>query len=184
MKRFILAAAVSCLCIFALAGTGRSDFTYDIYQGGGSGTLLAEFPVQDFVGNGTVLNNFTPTVLPAGVSSPGTLEGFENGFPEATIAYAGNHSLGQIEAALTTSQFPTNPGTYALDTSFSWVINPQGQLLGTPDTLVISTAPSPATPEPSTLSRHPRAVHSDPPGRRRARPARLRLREAEVKKWP
>src|SRR5262249_48903385 len=79
MERFAFLAAVGCLVGCALAGTSRAGIIYDVYSGGTSGTLLAEYVVPNLLVAGDSLDPFTPKVLtptiPAfdALTSPGTL---------------------------------------------------------------------------------------------------------------
>jgi hypothetical protein len=151
MKRFGLLAVVACLCGCALGGTARADsITYDIYQGGAGGTLLAEYVVQSFIGDGTTINPFTPTVLPAGIGSPGELDAFLS-LGETAILYADPAQSAAVNTFLTSAQFPTSPGTFALDTSLSRVII-AGLTVATPDTLVITSSSTTTTPEPASVT--------------------------------
>jgi hypothetical protein len=50
MNRLAFLGVVACLWVCVLTGTGRAgSITYDLYQGGSNGTLLAEFTTPDFV---------------------------------------------------------------------------------------------------------------------------------------
>jgi hypothetical protein len=128
--------------------------TYEVFSGGTGGTLLAEYQVSSLLQNGTRLFNFTPTFLTSGLSSPGELASGQDVISptvsEFRIVYAENNA-GTIQATLTSSQVPTIPGTYALDTSQSGGISDSGNPLLSADTLVIM-APTTATPEPASLT--------------------------------
>jgi hypothetical protein len=157
MKRLAFLAVVACLWGWGLTGTGRAGIIYDIYTGGTAGTLLAEYQVQDFINSGTDLKNFSPTVLTSEVGSPGELVGTEVspklGGEFALIQFSGESGMfivGEIEAFLPSNQFPTSPGTFALD-SMSQIIDKGGFTSSViPDTLVISSTT--ATPEPASLT--------------------------------
>src|SRR5262249_48924909 len=114
-KRFVLLEVVACLCGCALSGAGRADtITYDAYVGGNSGTLAAELVVAAYMIKGAFLENFSPTVLARGLSSPGDVLGSvvsssTGKFP--SIIYLPNNNSGQIDVSSSTDQFPTNPAT-------------------------------------------------------------------------
>jgi hypothetical protein len=112
MRRFISLAAVSCLCVGALAGPGRADIIYDVFQGGSRGTRLAEYQVPNFLTDGEQIPRFTPTLLISGVGSPGGLTCLTVN-NEAVIGYISHSPDSRIDAFLTSTQFPTSPGTYA-----------------------------------------------------------------------
>jgi hypothetical protein len=76
------------------------------------------------------------------------VNGYVGGNNLAEINYADNPG-GSLFARFTSSQFPTSPGTYTLNSSSSG-IDDMGMPLPTPDTLVISEL-GPTTPEPSTF---------------------------------
>jgi hypothetical protein len=125
-----------------------------IYEGGAGGTLLAEYQVSSFITDGTAPNPFTPTVLPAGVGSPGELNGATFDLPDGTLAAILHLDSvgGEVGAFLTSVQFPTSPGTFALDTNQSFVQPDSGEINATPDTLVVRTSAPAATPEPASLT--------------------------------
>jgi hypothetical protein len=150
MRRFAFLAVVACVWGGVLSGTGRADtVTYDLYSGGTSGTLEAEFVVQNYLVNGSSLNPFTPSVLNPGVTSPGELDAFTAPPHEAEIIYFSNVDTSFVRAFLTTADLPSSPGTYALDTSDSIVTKGVAfPTLAVLDTLVV-TAP---TPEPASLT--------------------------------
>jgi hypothetical protein len=155
MKHLAFLAVVACLCGGALPVAGRAGTTtYEIFNGGTGGTLLLEARVQQFIGIGTDLGNFTPTFLTSGLTSPGFLEGAE------TFRAGGSTSLadiqftdgpgGIIQAILDTMQFPTTFGTFSLNPK-SLALADDSSLLPAPDTLVIESL-STAVPEPSLLA--------------------------------
>ena len=152
MKRFLILAVAACLCVAASSRPARADFFYDIYKGGASGTLLAEFDVQNFINSSTNLTNFTPTVLPAGLSAPGTLLGEISG-SNGQIHYDNLPAQsGLILLTLPTTQFPTSLGKYGLLASGSNVVaDDQGVFIATPDTLVVAST-SAAIPEPASFT--------------------------------
>jgi hypothetical protein len=153
MKRLAFLAVGACLCGCALPGPGRADtITYLVYSENDT-QPLAEYVVQDYVGNGTNLTSFTPTVLPPELSAPGTLEGilfFSESGNYADIEYT--DTKGSIQAVLTSQLFPTSPGKYNLETGLSSALGDNGQSFATLDTLVITSSSTIATPEPASLT--------------------------------
>jgi hypothetical protein len=129
--------------------------TYQLYSGGTSGTLVAEFQVPQFIVNGTDLLPFTPTFLESGISGPGRLAGqivFAGSTPLAQIGYTNEQTLGLsafINAPLTTDQFPDHSGTFSVGAG--GIENDQRQFIGRVDTLVV-IAPNTAVPEPASLT--------------------------------
>jgi hypothetical protein len=152
----LLLTAVVALFVALKAGPAQAGtITYMVFQGGTSGTLLAEYQVQNFVTLGTNLEPFTPTFLTAGLTSPGLLSGekFTTTEPFADIIYFNSVQFpGELDAVLPSDEFPTAPGTFTLDTSLSVLINDQNMLTATPDTLVISVSTTSAVPEPVSLT--------------------------------
>jgi MYXO-CTERM domain-containing protein len=147
MKRFALSAVVACLCGCAMTGTGRADIIYDIYSGGVSGTLEAEYDLQSFIDTNTDISPFTPTVLNAQVDSPGTLIA-GHGFIAGHFEYQGNDGTSRVMVTLNSSQLPTSTGTYSL---FGIVLNTGSTDVANLDTLVITESTT-ATPEPASLT--------------------------------
>jgi hypothetical protein len=146
---FVVALFVAFDAGLARAGT----VTYQVFQGGTTGTLLAEYEVPNFVMLGTNIENFTPTVLSFGLTSPGLLSGemFTQNQPFADIIYFNALPVGEIDAVLPTAQFPSGAGTFTLNTNLSQLINTQDLPVATPDTLVISVSITSAVPEPDSL---------------------------------
>jgi hypothetical protein len=152
MKRLAFLAVLACLCSGALPGTGRAGtITYEVFSGGAHGTLLAEYVVQSLITETTSLANFTPTVLPSGLVTPGTLEGLLLPSGEAAIDFVSGNTSG-VDANFFSAQLPTGPGTFTLDSDTSGVFNEQGRDIATPDTLVITSSSTTAAPEPASLT--------------------------------
>jgi hypothetical protein len=145
MKRLAFLAAVACLWGFGLTGTGRAGYIYDLYSGGATGTLVAEFQVQSLIVTGTNFNPFTPTFLVPGVDSPGDL--FASPFFPGGIEYDGNDGFSLVQITISGPR-PTGPGTYSL--LGGRVANTDGNNIANPDTLVVSQTT--ATPEPASLT--------------------------------
>ncbi len=134
-----------------MSRSAQANFFYDIYSGGTTGTLLAEYDAQSFISTGTDQMSFTPTVLPTGMHSPGELIGDLNLFGQVTLArvlYLDNTG-GEIQAFFTTDQFPSSPGTYALTTYSVVEFGGAGGIGPTPDTLVVTDT---TVPEPASLT--------------------------------
>jgi hypothetical protein len=152
MKRLAFLAVVACLGVAASSRPARANFvTYDIYQNGTSGTLLAEFTYTGFVNLSTSIFGITLTQAVSGLGTgPGALEGilFSTSDPFPDIEVNNENSIavgGRLDAVPTSHEFPTSPGTYTLDTSLSQVLDRHGIQINTPDTMVVTETPEPAS---------------------------------------
>jgi hypothetical protein len=152
--RLFLPFVVALFVAFDAGPARAGTVTYQVFQGGTNGTLLAEYEVPNFVTLGTNVENFTPTVLSFGLTSPGLLSGeiFAPTDPFADIIYFNALPFaGEIDAVLPSAEFPNAAGTFVLNTNLSQLINAQGLPVATPDTLVISVSITSPVPEPDSL---------------------------------